>query len=163
MAASAASAFPSVNQAILRPMAPTDLPAVRALELCLFDDPWSDQALGTFLQRPVLALVAERGDLAGYLLCSQGGGEADLLRIAVVPEQRRQGLAAALLRRLQRELSGKGVASLFLEVRASNGGAIACYHALGFAALGVRKKYYSGPDGGEDALLMRWPSAGDAG
>lgn len=43
------------------------------------------------------------------------------------------------------------VAIAMLEVRVSNGAAIALYDQLGFKQVGRRKKYY--PDG-EDAILM---------
>jgi ribosomal-protein-alanine N-acetyltransferase len=39
-----------------------------------------------------------------------------------------------------------------LEVRTSNGPAIALYERFGFRAAGVRKRYYQ--DTGEDALIM---------
>ncbi|MCZ6831549.1 MAG: hypothetical protein O7F73_18545, partial [Gammaproteobacteria bacterium] len=41
-----------------------------------------------------------------------------------------------------------------LEVRCSNGGAIALYRKHGFTEDGVRKNYYPTDGGREDALLM---------
>ena len=48
-----------------------------------------------------------------------------------------------------------GVATLWLEVRASNEIARKAYVRLGFAEVGVRRHYYPAPaDGREDAIVM---------
>ena len=49
---------------------------------------------------------------------------------------------------------GDKVASIFLEVRPSNTAAIALYNGLGFNEIGIRKDYYPGQDGREDALML---------
>jgi ribosomal protein S18 acetylase RimI-like enzyme len=78
-------------------------------------------------------------------------GEAELLRIAVDPAHRGQGLARALLEACQRDLAAEGMHHLFLEVRVSNAAAIRLYGACGWRRAGRRPRYY--PDG-EDALLF---------
>lgn len=78
-------------------------------------------------------------------------GEAELLRIAVSPEARGQGLGRLLLEACQDELAAAGMAHLFLEVRPSNAPARALYRACGWRPCGTRPGYY--PDG-EDALLF---------
>ena len=50
-------------------------------------------------------------------------------------------------------LKTKGSHCLTLEVRASNGPAIALYEKLGFSEIGRRKNYYRNPR--EDALILR--------
>jgi ribosomal-protein-alanine N-acetyltransferase len=47
----------------------------------------------------------------------------------------------------------EGITEGFLEVRASNRGAIDLYQKTGFVIEGIRKGYYD--DTGEDALIMR--------
>ena len=49
-----------------------------------------------------------------------------------------------------------GVSEMTLEVRVSNGGAIALYTSLGFIEVGLRKKYYASTwtQPAEDALLL---------
>lgn len=79
-------------------------------------------------------------------------GEAELLRIAVAPEARGQGLGRRLLSACQRELAGDGLHQLYLEVRASNAAAIGLYEACGWKPCGRRPRYY--PDG-EDAVLYQ--------
>ena len=71
--------------------------------------------------------------------------------IAVAPALRRRGIARALFAELERRLPE--IDELFLEVRASNSGAIALYRTLGFEQVGRRPNYYLDPR--EDALILR--------
>ncbi len=77
-------------------------------------------------------------------------GEAELLRIAVRPEARGQGLGRRLLRANTEALRDLGITELHLEVRVSNGAARHLYEAEGWLATGLRKGYYRN---GEDAAL----------
>ena len=78
---------------------------------------------------------------------------ADVMNVAVAPEARRQGVARALLEALEARLRARGVASLSLEVRPSNGPALALYESLGFTEAGRRPGYYRNPR--EDAWILR--------
>ena len=57
----------------------------------------------------------------------------------------------ALLLQLARDA---GAVTLYLEVRASNSAGRALYARHGFAEIGIRKGYYPGHDGREDAVTM---------
>ena len=90
-------------------------------------------------------LVAAAGEtVLGYANFLHVLDEGDIGNVAVAPEFRRQGVAAALL----------DLAFLTLEVRVSNAPAIALYRKHGFQTVGQRRNYYQKPD--EDALLMTW-------
>ena len=78
-----------------------------------------------------------------------------MLRIAVDPAHRGQGLGQALLEACQRDLEAEGVLQLYLEVRASNAAAIRLYGACGWQRCGLRSGYY--PDGEDAALFQRGP------
>jgi len=78
--------------------------------------------------------------------------EAELLRIAVHPDHRREGLALALLKASEAELRPIGIRTLRLEVRVSNAAARALYAVLGWEETGLRRGYYKD---GEDAALYR--------
>ena len=80
--------------------------------------------------------------------------EAELLRLAVAPEARRQGLARGLLEASERYLLREGIATLHLEVRESNQPARALYEALDWRLQHRRKAYYAD---GEDALIYWKP------
>jgi [ribosomal protein S18]-alanine N-acetyltransferase len=98
--------------------------------------------------------VAERGGaVAGFLVArATAPDEWEILNVAVAPEHRRRGVAAALILGLRGEAPG----DYFLEVRESNSGARALYEKLGFRAAGKRPGYYENPP--EDAVVMRLQS-----
>lgn len=79
-------------------------------------------------------------------------GEAELLRIAVKPDLRGQGLGRSLLQTCEAELRRMGISILLLEVRTSNTAARGLYEAQGWQQDGLRKGYYKN---GEDAALYR--------
>jgi len=77
-------------------------------------------------------------------------GEAELLRIAVKPSARGQGLGRRLLRISSEALLALGISDLHLEVRVSNTGARHLYESEEWRSTGLRKAYYRD---GEDAAL----------
>ena len=89
----------------------------------------------------------------GFCAIMQNVDSADLLDIAVLPEQRGRGKAKALMQFMIDDLLKKGVTQIFLEVRKSNDSAIALYKKFGFEQISERKNYYSDPT--EDALIYR--------
>ncbi len=131
------------------------VPQVADLEALCFSDPWPEQAVAGELTNDLsFWLVAVDGDrLAGYVGSQTVGWESDMMNIAVHPDFRRQGIAAALVEKLIRELNLRGSRSLTLEVRTSNTPAIAMYEKLGFQQVGLRKNYYRHPK--EDARILR--------
>ncbi len=164
-----------VENVRLRAITAADVAAVAALERQLFSHPHSEQQFGQMLGPRHLGCVVESssrtpacvaavggaGDakaadaVLGYGIVSFGGGQADLLVIAVDAAWQGRGLAARVLRWLWHELAQRQVADVFLEVRQSNLAAIRCYQRQGFEPLGRRRNYYPGAAGQrEDALLF---------
>ena len=90
--------------------------------------------------------------MAGLLVARTVAEEAELLNIAVLPEQRRLGLGTALLAEVLRQLAAAGARKVWLEVRESNQPALVFYRQHGFTVLGRRRAYYRAPM--EDALLL---------
>ena len=138
---------------MLRPMTAADVPSVAALEKLCFSDPWSVSSIASELDNPLsLWLVWEEdGAAAAYLGVQRVPPQADVMNVAVSPALRRRGIARALFAELERRLPE--IDELFLEVRASNSGAIALYRTLGFEQVGRRPNYYLDPR--EDALILR--------
>ena len=134
-------------------MTAADVPSVAALEKLCFSDPWSASSIASELDNPLsLWLVWEEdGTAAAYLGVQRVPPQADVMNVAVSPALRRRGIARALFAELERRLPE--IDELFLEVRASNSGAIALYRTLGFAQVGRRPNYYLDPR--EDALILR--------
>jgi ribosomal-protein-alanine N-acetyltransferase len=163
--------------ALLRPMLPSDLDAVLALEHDLFpDDAWTPEMFADEVsQAPEsrLYLVAEaenvrdgidlqgsRGrpqdtSLAGYagLMFVPDGISADVLTIAVAAASWGRGVGSALLAALVDAARRRGCQQMFLEVRKDNPRARGLYLRRGFEEIGVRRGYYQ--PAGVDAIVMR--------
>lgn len=145
----------------LRRASLADLAAIMPLETATFGtDAWSADSMAAELAGPhTYYLVAFQPDtpdvVDGYagLLAPSGGTEGDVQTIAVAEGARRHGLGRALLASLVAEARRRGVAQVFLEVRADNPAAQRLYTAFGFEQLGVRRGYYQ-PDN-VDAIVMR--------
>ncbi|QEW07727.1 ribosomal protein S18-alanine N-acetyltransferase [Nitrincola iocasae] len=140
----------------LQPLTQAWLDQARALELRCFDDSWSESLWQLYLPHACSYLLSDDDSLLGFALCQRVLDEAELLRIAVMPECRQQGLGRILLQQTLERLSGQGVTRLLLEVRASNVAAIALYQCCGLQQDAIRKGYYETAIAGvrEDAYLF---------
>jgi [ribosomal protein S18]-alanine N-acetyltransferase len=140
----------------MRRLAQRDLEAIERIERRSYPTPWSRSMFASELSKPssisLGAFDAETGELVGYLVISRYVDAWHVMNIAVVPERRRQGIAAALFARLFELTGGDGRRGYTLEVRISNEAAIKLYERLGFQSRGVRRGYYT--DNREDALIM---------
>ena len=131
------------------------LPEIMRIENASFSPPWSEKSVETELisdDTVFLAALENETKLLGFVIAKCAFDEAELYQIAVAPECRRNGYADALMKALFTELKKHGTERLFLEVRKSNLPAVSLYEKYGFAALCVRKNYYTAPV--EDALIM---------
>ena len=140
----------------IRRLTYADLPQVVAIERRAFTTPWSLAMFVLELSKPAgvcLAAVVET-ELAGYLVCSRYDTVWHVMNVAVDPDRRRRGIATALITALLERIGDD--AQVTLEVRRSNGGALALYERFGFRSAGVRPRYYA--DNGEDAVIM-WRTA----
>jgi ribosomal-protein-alanine N-acetyltransferase len=90
--------------------------------------------------------------VVAYAFFRLAADELHLLKIAVSPAWRGQGIASRLLERCFAIREKQGATSVHLEVRPSNTPAMELYLKLGFEVIGRRHKYYA--DTKEDALLM---------
>ena len=90
--------------------------------------------------------------VVAYAFFRRASDELHLLKIAVSPAWRENGIATRLLERCFANSAKQGATSVHLEVRPSNIAAIELYLKLGFETIGRRHKYYT--DTQEDAVLM---------
>ncbi len=124
---------------------------IAALErLCFPADPWPEEIIARLIDRFTVALRG--GEVAGYLALSSVLDEGSVDNVAVHPVLRRRGIADALTEDAISRGREMGLASLTLEVRASNLPAVRLYEKHGFREVGRRRGYYERPR--EDAILM---------
>ena len=137
-----------------RTLLPEDAEGVAAVERESFPTPWSREdfwreASNAFAYYIV---VLDDADIIGFGGCWISFEEAQVTNIALTSAQRGRGLGKELMTRLMCAVAARGAERMTLEVRPSNTPALRLYEGLGFAAIGVRRKYYQ--DNDEDAILM---------
>jgi len=137
----------------IRAMTAADLDEVLAIEQASFRTPWKREHFESELSGkhsfPFVAVC--EGMVVGYVCLMSLFEEAQILDIAVAPEQRGRGIARLLMELACAVAREKKAEVLTLEVRASSAAAIGLYRHAGFRQVGIRANYY---DASEDALLM---------
>lgn len=131
-----------------------DATAISEAEQLIFSDPWSRKdILGAICTSGSMCYVAVAdGALIAYIIGRVIAPEGEIYRIATLPEKRGRGIAYRLLDYAVKCERGRGLESLFLEVRSQNLPALSLYRAYGFKRIGLRKNYYKNP--ADDAIVM---------
>ncbi len=114
--------------------------------------PWSEaQFKATLSQNNHLLACSNHAFVLGQIILD----EAEILAVATDPDHQRKGEAHRAYQDFRTKAVKAGVETVFLEVAKNNDAAIAFYEKLGFASVGLRKKYYTRADGQHiDALIM---------
>ena len=137
----------------IRPMTKSDLDGVMDIEQVSYPAPWKRehflQEIHSHTSFPYVAVIDEL--VVGYVCLMSLFEDAQILNIAVAPQQRGKGIARKLLELAVSTARERGAEVLALEVRELNAAAIKMYEDFGFVRYFVRKGYYEGK---EDALLM---------
>ncbi len=139
---------------VIRELKAEDAAAAAEIEYQSFPDPWSQNGILDTVSNPsTVCLLAEKaGKAVGYLFAYRAGDEAEIARIAVAGEQKRQGVGKSLMRTLEEIGKKKQIRRLLLDVRKSNREARAFYEKMAFQEDGIRRGFYQDPP--EDAVLM---------
>jgi [ribosomal protein S18]-alanine N-acetyltransferase len=148
----------------LRKFVPDDLQSVMQINRICLPENYTDFFFVDLHQRfPETFIVAEEdGKIAGYIMCRievglSNFGFGGLLRkghvvsIAVLPQNRRKGIAKALIKRALEGMVNYKAKQGFLEVRVTNEAGITLYKKLGLEITRTINGYYSD---GEDAYVM---------
>lgn len=127
---------------------------IHNIEYNTFADAYSKQSIlecttGALYTTSVVAVSEEK--VIGYIIATDVAGEAEIQRIAIDSQYRKNGYGAVLLEKYINNCIADGISCIHLEVRAGNIPAISLYEKFGFEQVGLRKGYY--PDNGEDAVL----------
>ena len=152
---------PSIDLVLIRQAILDDLPAIRKLEQQSETAAhWAEREYDALFapeasRRIALVAADEAGtqQICGFVIASCVVEEWEIENVVVASDQRRIGVAGALVRELVRQGSHAGAVSLGLEVRESNAAARQLYEKLGFSEVGRRAGYYRNPI--EDGLLLR--------
>ena len=99
----------------VRTMEERDVPYVSKIENEIFSLPWSEKSFIDAACNPNnIYLVCERtGEIAGYCGMWTVMGEGNVTNVAVHPSYRRQGVAEALLKEMERRAKEKSVTIFF--------------------------------------------------
>jgi len=151
------SAGPGRAPLVLRPLTPSDVPELDALERVLFGaGAWSPAALAEEVVGPGRWYVGAQhgaGPLVGYAGLWFDGEDAQVMTVGTAVEHQGRGIGRALLDALVERAREVGATSVLLEVRVDNEPALRLYERAGFERLGVRRGYYQ-PEN-KDAWTMR--------
>jgi [ribosomal protein S18]-alanine N-acetyltransferase len=119
------------------------------------------RVLRAIRDRDTLAVVAceggksaiGRGAITGFAIVEFGDERAHLVLLAVRPSHRRLGIGQRLFRWLLESARTAGMASIHLELRASNDAARRFYRAMGFYETVLVPGYYRGGEGRKEGAL----------
>jgi ribosomal-protein-alanine N-acetyltransferase len=144
-----------MDDLVIEPLAEPHLADVLKIERECFPAPWTEamfrqEVEETWLSRSFVALLD--GHVAGYVIAWFLRGEVHVLNVAVSAAHQRRGIGRKLMTHVI-ELGEKSEHYMVtLEVRASNDPAKLLYVTMGFAPVGIRRRYYR--DNDEDAIVM---------
>ena len=140
---------------------PDDATGIAAIEAATFPDPWDYRSVMDLItaEGSMCFTAREGGRVVAYVIGRLIAPEGEIYRVAVDEKYRRRGIAYRLLDYAVKTSRGKGLESLFLEVRSQNAAAISLYRAYGFTEIGRRRGYYRDPT--DDAIVMLKASRAD--
>lgn len=145
----------AATQFFARTMRNSDLDLVVQNEAAAYEHPWTKRIFIDCLRAGYQCWVlANKQQIVAHGVMSVAIGECHLLTLCVNPDYQRLGYGRKLFILLLDRAAKMDARECFLEVRASNAGAIQLYRGLGFTQIGERKNYYPGNKGREDALIL---------
>ena len=145
----------NTNKFVFREISLGDLDGIVQIERAVNPFPWGEEVLRDTIASSGHHLMSLReGRAVGFLLSSFVLDEAQLLLIGVSPDWQGVGVGGQLLKELINRSQDQGQKLIYLEVRSGNERAIRLYRSLGFIDIGVRRDYYPGLVGREDAIVM---------
>ncbi len=129
-----------------------DAPIIAEIERNCFATPWTEEQVKSSDDSTVFFLARVEEKVVGYGGMYTVLDEGYVTNIGVLPDFRRRGIGAKIVKELINFSVEKALSFLSLEVRVSNLAAIELYKSFGFEEVGKRKNFYRLPN--EDALIM---------
>lgn len=115
-------------------------------KLCFPHKPWTVDDFADLKKSGCEVIASENGFIVWRVVTD----EAEIITIGVHPDQRGNGIAAAMLTIAENEIKKSGANRIFLEVAEDNTSARGLYEKSGYNQIGRRPKYYDDID----AILM---------
>lgn len=138
-----------------RSMTEADFTHVMQIEQRNYEFPWSQNIFRDCIRAGYHCVVGEvDAEVIAYGVISIAVGECHILNVSVSPKWQGYGLGRKLVMHLIQMAVDKKAQLIILEVRPSNVIATNLYYSLGFEYLAIRKGYYPGQKGREDALVL---------
>tara|TARA_A100001015_G_C14927186_1_gene686874 strand:+ start:156 stop:605 length:450 start_codon:yes stop_codon:yes gene_type:complete len=132
-----------------------DLSELLRLETACFSYPWrKNHFLESFRHSDMVFLVTCENCNIGYSVFRFILDECEILSLGIEPECQSRGYGTQLIEFCMQKARENNCKKLFLEVRVSNLPAQRLYEKIGFKSIGLRKNYYQGSEGREDAIVM---------
>lgn len=133
-----------------------DIVEVLGIEQSANQFPWENKSFEDSLKSGHEAWVfCDKSDeIVGFAIVQRVLDEAHLLNICVKPAAQGKGLGKTILQHVIDYANSISSVIILLEVRRSNERAQQLYLQAGFNEMSVRKGYYPGKEGREDAILM---------
>ena len=121
------------------------------LELQCFNNHYSLTTIQDDLEndKVTMFLYLKNDKVVGYISIYHFLDEANLQKIAVLENERRNGIATELINYSADYIKQLGIKTFYLEVNEHNLIAIKVYEKLGFKKISTRKNYY-----GEDSAIV---------
>ncbi len=132
-----------------------DIPRVMAIERRAYEFPWTDGIFRDCIRTGYYCCLCSRDvALSGYGIMAVAAEEAHVLNLCVDRMERGRGVGKALLTHLIRRAEAEQALRVLLEVRVSNAAALSLYERAGFVEIGMRRNYYPGRNGRENAIVL---------
>ena len=135
---------------LIEPTSLKDLDMLNRIEkACFTSEPYTREQLAYLLKSPnAISLVAkEDNETAGFIIgMKENYGKTTvghIVTIDVLPKHRRAGVGLQLLDKLEKEVVGEGVKTIYLEVRIDNQAARRLYAKKGYTELEPLENYYN--------------------
>lgn len=125
----------------IRMMQLADIDRVIEIEMQVQSHPWTKSQFIESIHHYQTTVICLGRDVVGFCIMQPVLDEANLLLMAIAPEQQGKGLGYKILDDAIKRLTNHCV-QIFLEVRESNVTAIGLYEKIGFHQIDIRKNYY---------------------
>lgn len=132
-----------------------DIPRVMEIENASFGSPFQEETLlaclrdrhtiGMVIETSRYSNLTEEAEVIGYMVYHLSSKQISLVRFAVDPECRREGVGTAMIVKLKSKLTNRERTKLSITVRESNLAACRFFANQGFRATGVLREHYESP------------------